>query len=124
MSNFWANEVMNNENSLEQYVNILELAANKQLPNFVAAESDIHQLVCELVDHGYLSGVFANSTAGPAIFNPAITFEGRQYLANGKNSLAENVWWKRTWRQIKPAANWLLGIATAVIIGWIGTKLI
>lgn len=124
MRNSRANEVMNNETSLELYLGILELAANKQLPNFIAIDSDIHRLVCELVDQGYLSGVFANSTAGPAIFNTAITFDGRQYLAKGKKSLIENVWWKRTWRQMKPAANWLLGIATAVIIAWIGTKLI
>lgn len=68
---------------MSQHMKLLEMAANKSLPDKIDEETDIPlDIVRELVEAGYLKAIDASSFAGDAFLSPKITFQGREYLEN------------------------------------------
>jgi hypothetical protein len=68
---------------LSQHMKLLEMAANKSLPDKIDEETDIPlDIVRELVEAGYLKAIGASSFAGDAFLSPKITLQGREYLEN------------------------------------------
>ena len=72
-------------NSMAEHLHILELASRNELPHIVDRTSRVSfQVTCELLNAGHLSGLFAQSTNGASIIDPAITFTGRLFLEERK----------------------------------------
>lgn len=111
---------MNSGQPLAIYLEILERAAQRQLPERIEAANDIYHPVRELVEEGYLSAIFANTKVGPSVLHAAITLLGRQYLADQQNALAGSGW-RETWRRCRPVAGWLVGIVVMLLVAWLLT---
>jgi hypothetical protein len=66
---------------MAEHLHILELASRNKLPNIADRKSPVSfQIICELLNAGHISGLFAQSTNGASIIGPAITFSGRLFL--------------------------------------------
>jgi hypothetical protein len=72
-------------NSMAEHFHILELASRNELPQVVDRKGPVSlQVTYELVQAGYLSGAYANSTNGTSVIAPAITLPGRLFLEERK----------------------------------------
>jgi len=71
---------------MSQHMKLLEMAANKALPDKIDEETDIPlDIVRELVEAGYLKAIDASSFDGEAFLSPRITLQGREYLEDLKS---------------------------------------
>ena len=109
---------------MKDHIEILEQAAKNELPESIHGKSEIsYQAVLELIMAGHLNGVHAMSVDGMAIFMPAITLSGRQFLAENKKISGFSGWIINTWYATKPLWVWMAGILAAVIVAYL-TKLL
>lgn len=73
--------------SLDEHLRILTLAARGELPHSIVENSPVSvAIVRELVEAGLLHAIDASSFDGPEYLDARITMEGRQYLAQYRES--------------------------------------
>lgn len=75
---------------MKQHLKILELAAEKKLPEQIDETSELPvEIVAELIEAGYLKAIDASSFDGTAYFQSKITLLGREYLNELKSKIEE-----------------------------------